>query len=341
MRALRMVIIFVVIIMFLALLGVLIKRAFLTKDDKPLQSEEKVITVEKRDLISTISATGIVQPKTKVEIIAPKRGRIDKVLVEEGNKIEKNRILALMSSEERVALLDTARVNLEEAKKSKKRKRIRAATKELTLAQNTYKQIPIISPIEGTIIFKGVKPNQYVSHDKVLFILSDVLVIVAQVNEADIGMVKLGQPLRITTDAFPDRVFNGNVDKIAFESKTIDDITYYDIITDPKITDNLLKSGMTANIEIIIEEKRDALCLPIYAIQYFEEGQFVIVENENNNYNIVKIETGINDGQYIEIINGLFEGQKVLLKQIDKKEESKQNRSPFSVKDLKFYRKKK
>ena len=200
----KKMVLYLTIILIIVTTGVYLIQNIPGEKNGPIQSEERFISVEKGDLTSKISATGTIQPKTKVEIIAPKRGRIDKVLAEEGTEVRNSQVLALMSNEERVALIDTARVNLEEAKKSKNRRRIREARKELNLAKTTYKQILIVAPIDGTLIYSDVKPGQNVSLDKTLFILADILVVVAQVDEVDIGKVKVGQPVKVTTDAFPD-----------------------------------------------------------------------------------------------------------------------------------------
>lgn len=194
--------------------------------------EEKLITAEKGDLTFKISAAGLVQPRTKVEIVSLKRGRVNEILVEEGDKVKKGEILAWMSSEELIALVDTASAALEEAKKNQDEEGIKKAKEELEIARNTYKKMPIVAPIEGIVILRGVEPGQTASLEEPLFILADVLVVIAQVDEVDIGKVKEGQPVRVTVDAFPDKTYEGKVAKIAFESKIVDNITYYDITTD-------------------------------------------------------------------------------------------------------------
>jgi len=332
-----------VIVIFAIILLLVFFALFITwenpQEENHIQFEEKIITAEKDDLISTISVTGIIQPKTKVEIIAPKRGRIDTVLAEEGAKIRKNQVLALISSEERVGLLDTAYVNLEEAKKSKNRRRIREARKELNLAKTTYKQIPIVAPIDGTLIYSDVKPGQNVSLDKILFILADVLVVVAQVDEVDIGKVKIDQPVKVTTDAFPDKVFEGKVTKIAFESKVIDNVTYYDITTDLSFTDGILKSGMTANVEITIFRKKDVLLVPKQVIIKKKEGEFVMLRKADGTYEERPVKTGLGDRNRIEILNGLNVGDKIVVKSEGSGEESEGKGRKFKIDLLKFFRK--
>lgn len=302
-------------------------------------AQEELFSVKRGDLAIKILATGMVQPKTKVEVIALKRGRIDEILVEEGNQINKGQILGWMSSEERIALVDTTLAGLEEAKKSQDEKRIKEAEQELRIAQNTYNQIPIVAPISGTLIFRGVEPGQTVSLDETVFILADVLVVVAQVDEVDIGKVKNGQLVNVTTDAFPDRIYQGKVTKIAYESRVIDNVTYYDITTDLLITDQILKSGMTANVEVIIVKKESALLVPRYAIIKEKEESFVLVKTDQGDYQKRRVKTGLADRKETEIVQGLTEGEKILINVTVLKGQSKDKGTGFKATDLKYFRK--
>lgn len=303
------------------------------------KEEEEFVYVKKGDLTIKISATGLVQPKTKVEVIALKRGRIDEILVEEGDQVKKGQILAWMSSEERIALVDTALAGLEEARKSQDEKRIKKAEEELETAQNTYMQIPIVAPINGIIILRGAEPGQTVSLDGTLFIIADVLVVVAQVDEVDIGKVKKGQSVNVNTDAFPDKVYQGKVSKVAYESNVIEGVTFYNITTDLLITDETLKSGMTANVEIIIAKKENVLLIPEYAVKKDKGESFALVKTDQGNYEKRQVKTGLSDRKNTEILEGLTEGEKIIIK-AKESEEKEKNKSPrFKASDIRYYRK--
>lgn len=334
----------IVIIILIVLIGLILGIGKLSESVKSSpkseeKEQEKSISVKRGDLSIKISATGLVQPKTKVEVIALKRGRINEILVEEGDQVKKGQILAWMSSEERVALVDTALAGLEEAKKSQDEKRIKKAEEELEIAQNTYMQIPIVAPIDGTIILRGVEPGQTAPLDEPLFILADVLVVVAQVDEVDIGKVKKGQSVNVTTDAFPDRVYQGKVAKIAYESRVIANVTYYDVTTDLLITDEILKSGMTANVEIILLKKESILLVPAYSIKKDKGESFVLVKTDKGDYEKKQVKTGLSDSINIEILEGLAEGEKIILKAEEPQEKKKGKGSGFKATDLKFFRK--
>ncbi|MFC1698599.1 efflux RND transporter periplasmic adaptor subunit [Candidatus Omnitrophota bacterium] len=301
------------------------------------RNKEELVSVEKGDLTTKISATGLVRPKTKVNIIPLKRGRINEILTEEGDRVKKGQILAWMSSEERIALVDTALAGLEETKKSQDEKRIKQAERELEIAQNTYAQIPIVAPINGIVILRGAEPGQTVSLDDSIFILADVLVVVARVDEVDIGKVKKEQPVNVIVDAFPDKTFQGKVTKIAFESKIVDNITYYEITTDLVLATGELKSGMGANVEIITFQKEEAMLIPAYLIKEGKNQSYVWIKKGPDDYKQRFIKIGFTDGKNVEVLSGLSAGEKIVIKQDELTEDASEKQYKFGVSHIRDY----
>ncbi|RLI00640.1 efflux RND transporter periplasmic adaptor subunit, partial [Candidatus Bathyarchaeota archaeon] len=158
------------------------------------------------DICVTVSTTGIVEPQNRVEIKPPIAGRIEEILGKEGDKVKKGDVLCLMSSTERAALLDAAHLKGE---------------KELKYWEEVYKSTPLIAPIDGQVIVRAVEPGQTVTVNDTILVLSDRLIVKAQVDETDIGKVKLGQRAVITLDAYPDIKVEARVNHISYESKII------------------------------------------------------------------------------------------------------------------------
>ncbi|MFH0753461.1 MAG: efflux RND transporter periplasmic adaptor subunit, partial [Candidatus Omnitrophota bacterium] len=155
---------------------------------------------------NAITATGTVQPQNRLEIKPPISGRIDKILVEEGQMVKSGDILALMSSTDRAALLDAARLQGGDILKN---------------WEDVYKPTPLIAPVDGEVIVKAVDPGQVVSASDAVVVLSDRLIVQAQVDETDIGKVKRGQMAEITLDAYPQLMVKAKVDHIYYESKVV------------------------------------------------------------------------------------------------------------------------
>ena len=108
------------------------------------EGELKTDKVTRGSIKAQIPSTGIVEPRNRLEIKPPVAGRIDKVLVTEGQKVKKGEVLAWMSSSDRAALLDAARSKGEE---------------ELKHWEDVYKPAPIVAPLNGFIIQRAVEPG--------------------------------------------------------------------------------------------------------------------------------------------------------------------------------------
>jgi len=179
-------------------------------------------------------------------------GRVDSILVEEGDKVKKGRILAWMSSTERAILLDAARSQGAEAIKH---------------WEEVYKQTPIIAQIDGEVIVRNIEPGQSVTKTTAVLVLSDKLVINAKVDETDIGKVKVGHEAKISLDAYPEVRERGTVTHISYESKMVNNVTTYDVEIIPNKIPSVFRSGMSSNVDIIQERKKDILILPLAAVR--------------------------------------------------------------------------
>lgn len=258
------------------------------------------VKVTKGNIKNTILSTGVVQPENRLEVKAAISGRMEKILVEEGQQVKKGQILAWMSSTERAALLDTA--------KSK-------GKQELAYWEDAYKATPLIAPIAGQIILKDVEPGQTITVQDALLVMSDRLCVKAQVDETDISQVKLQQKVEVTLDAYSDHPMEGNVVHIAYESKTVNNVTTYLVDIIPNAIPEFMKSGMTANVVFTTSEKEETLLLPASAVQK-ENGKYKVLIASNDKKSdptILPIEVGVNDGKKIEILSGLKEGDTVLM----------------------------
>lgn len=247
-----------------------------------------------------ISTTGTVQPQNRLEIKPPINGRIEEILVKEGNKVKKGQILAWMSSTERAALLDAARPQGEEA---------------LKYWQEAYKPTPLIAPINGEVIVRAVEPGQTVTSTTPVVVLSDRLIVKAQVDETDIGKVKLDQAAIISLDAYPGQKVKSKVDHIAYESKVVNNVTIYEVDILPGSVPDVFRSGMSANVDIIERSKENVLLIPLEAVKQDRKGSFVLLSQGPGKEPVKRIvKLGISDDQNAEIISGLETKDKIIVK---------------------------
>ncbi|MBN1621819.1 MAG: efflux RND transporter periplasmic adaptor subunit [Endomicrobiales bacterium] len=253
-----------------------------------------------RDEISiSFRLSGEVKPRNRIEIKPQVSGRIEEILVVEGQDVKKGQVLAWMSSTERAALLDTVRSKSDE---------------ELSKWEDIYKPTPIISPMSGFIIARSKEPGQSVTVSDVILLLADKLIIEANVDETDLRHMKLNQEVSITLDAYPDKQFKGVVEHIAFDSEVISNVTVYKVKIKPLRIPENFRSGMTATVDVIAEKRDDALLLPAEAVLGRGERNFVFVKDKESGRKRTPVETGITDGKNIEIVSGINDDDIVLIR---------------------------
>ncbi|MCX6178657.1 MAG: HlyD family efflux transporter periplasmic adaptor subunit, partial [Chlorobiales bacterium] len=204
------------------------------------------------------------------------------------------------SSTERAALLDAAKLQ---------------GKSEQTYWENVYKKTAVIAPMDGQVIVRSVDPGQTVTTSDSLFVLSDRLIVKAFVDETDIGRVKIGQKAVIGLDAYPEIRVNGIVEHIYYESHLQNNVNIYNVDVIPDRIPDVFRSGMSANIKIIVREKNDALLLPTAAV-LTKNGKSVVLQKNGTTqqalrYSPVKI--GLQDESNIEILDGLADSSVVLL----------------------------
>lgn len=244
-----------------------------------------------------VSTTGIVQPRNRLEVMPPINGRVEKISVNEGDIVKKGQILIWMSSADRAALIDAARIQGES---------------QVKYWEEVYKPIPLVAPITGTIIVRGFEPGQNVTTSDAILVISDTLLVKGNVDETDIGRIRVGQRAEISLDAYPDIVVAGNVRHINYESTTVNNVTTYEIRIVPETIPGIFKSGMNANIRIYDQIRENVLLIPVGAVLYEKGSPFVMVKNNRGEGEKRKIETGVSDEYNIEVISGLDENETII-----------------------------
>jgi macrolide-specific efflux system membrane fusion protein len=254
---------------------------------------------EYNDISVFVSTTGVVEPQNRLELKPAVSGRIEEILVREGDRVSTGQVLARMSSTERATLLDAARSQGEET---------------LRHWEEVYKATPIISPIDGEVIVRAVEPGQTVATTTPVLVLSDRLIVKAQVDETDIGKIKIGQKAVISLDAYPETRITAAVDHIAYESETVNNVTIYEVDILPDKVPPVFRSGMSANVEITEQSRQHVLTLPEPAIKRMKKKTFVLVSRgPGKEPERREVELGLSDGERVEIVSGLSGDEQVLV----------------------------
>lgn len=264
-------------------------------------NNEKQINPSMEDIALTVVTTGLIQPQNRLQIKPSISGRIEEMLVKEGDRVIAGQILARMSSTERAALVDAARLESDEI---------------LEYWEAVYKKSPIIAPIDGDVIARYVEPGQTVTASDTILVLSDRLVVKAQFDETDIGRVNIGQDAVIVLDAYPDIRLQGVIDHIAYESEIINNVTIYNVDILTKAIPKILRSGMSVTVELIEKISRDAITVPASAVHYDGQRSFVLVKDASNRALEKDVAVGISNDNKTEIISGLSLDDNIIVQDI-------------------------
>jgi HlyD family secretion protein len=172
----------------------------------------------------------------------------------------------------------------------------------------------IVAPITGTVTQFDAKIGQFASPSVPLVsIISDSgYEVDAGVSETDVGKILVGDIVSMTLDAFPNETFAGSVFYLAPAETNTQGVINYQVKIAFAKADSRLKSGLTANIDIVTKRKDNVLVLPQYAILQNDLGTFVeVIENGVTKQNPVKL--GVQDQKgNVEVISGVTEGEQVL-----------------------------
>ena len=273
------------------------------------------VQATRQDLRVTKTATGEVKPQNRVEVKPAIPGRIEEILVREGDSVTQGQVLAWMSSTDRAALLDAARAQGPEV---------------LARWEAAYKAAPLMSPLVGTVIVRAVEPGQTVTTSDPVLVVADRLIVKAQVDETDIAAIALGQAASMTLDAYPEQPIPAHVDHIAYEAKTVNNVTIYEVDVLPDEVPDFMRSGMTATVTFTVTDKPGALVVPSEAVHHDDAGASVMTPGKNGRPVRRDVTAGVADGKWVEIVSGLQEGDAVLAPSLQMPRTGPKGKNPFS-----------
>ena len=239
-------------------------------------------TVAEYTVENTVTATGTIEPVETVEVGTQVSGKVEKIYVDFNDVVKKGELLAeldkltLTQSVSRAkASLTSAESQLNYAKltydRTKQLYEANAALVDLAYAE-------IYSPIDGIVLDRAVEVGQTVAASfstPTLFTLANDLTkmqVEADVDEADIGQVKVGQRVTFTVDAYMDDTFDGTVNQIRMKPTTTSNVVTYTVIIGAPNPDLKLFPGMTASVTIVTEEQK-GLAVPAEAFNFTPDDQ--------------------------------------------------------------------
>jgi HlyD family secretion protein/macrolide-specific efflux system membrane fusion protein len=224
-----------------------------------------------------------------------------------------------------------AQLEVETAQSDVKAKQVAVQTAEVALgaASDRLRYTQIIAPMDGTVTERGIQPGEVVTpgvqatfEGKALLTVSDLstLIVKADLNQIDVARVKMGQKVTLTLDALPGKTYEGLVTKIAPASVTPKgkDVDVFPVEATLSKSDGLIKPGMTADMRVHIETRKEILSLPIESVVKDQGKQYVtrviLDAKGKQKTERVEVKIGARNDREMEIVSGLSEGTKVLIK---------------------------
>lgn len=263
--------------------------------------------ITRGDIAVIVKATGTVNPVKTVQVGSQVSGIISKLYVDFNSQVKEGQIIAQIDSTFLAASVKEAEANYEralaqanEARRNLKRteelyKKNLVSQAEMDAAQTSYettlaqlKQAQaaldrakvnlrysiIRSPIDGVVVSRDVDVGQTVAASlqapKLFVIANDLkkMQVEANVDEADIGNVKIGQDVNFTVDAYPNQEFYGKVTQIRLSPQMVQNVVTYTVIIEVPNPEMKLMPGMTATVSILVDRKENVMKVPALALRF-------------------------------------------------------------------------
>ncbi|MEW5974605.1 MAG: efflux RND transporter periplasmic adaptor subunit [Acidobacteriota bacterium] len=216
-------------------------------------------------------------------------------------------------------------VAVTKAEMARAKAQVAQAQATLDRTEEDLRNSTIVSPMDGLVLSRDVEVGDAVSSILILgsqatliMNLGDVsdVYVLGKVDEADIGKVYLGQPARIVVESFKEEAFEGKVTKISPLGVEKDNVTTFEVRVSIRNPTGKLKANMSANAEIILQEKKGVLLIPESAVLYDKQRNSSVQlpdPRTETGRRTIAVKLGISNGVKAEVVEGLKEGQQVIL----------------------------
>ncbi|SPE57210.1 Secretion protein HlyD [Verrucomicrobia bacterium] len=388
---------FVKLIVGVVVVGGIAATLLLTRKSKPIPPE-KIAQVERGDIARSVVARGRIEPLSRVEVKSKANGIIQALLVDVGDMVKENQILAELDKadlqaqvREAKATLEGEQANLKVAEAAEGRARIEVANPELAFLERDYvraqglfkekiasqqqlddaqrafemsqnrqqllesavrtavaqveqaraqiaaaqaaldraeenlRYATIRAPISGIVLTRDTELGDAVSSilnlgsaATLIMTLGDVssVYVKGEVDEADVGKAECGLRVRTRVESFPNETFDGVVRRISPMGREQNNVTTFEVRVTISNPQGKLRSRMTANAEIVLEEHQGVLLVPEAAMTYDKDKKPTVQlldPSAKDGSTKRAIKTGISNGQRTEVLEGLKESDKVVL----------------------------
>lgn len=348
------------------------------KEEQINFKQEKVAT---HTLQNSITATGTIEAVTSVTVGTQVSGIVNKLYVDYNSVVKKGQVIAELDKTNLISELNTAKANLASTESNlsyqsanmkryqtlykkglvsadeyenallayrQAKEQVASSRENVQKAQTNLGYATITSPIDGTVISKSVEEGQTVAASfntpELFTIAKDLknMQVIANVDEADIGGVAVGNRVNFTVDAYPDDTFEGVVKQVRLEATTTNNVVTYEVVISAPNADLKLKPGLTANVTIFTKEQANILSVANKALRFTPtketvgknmkivdcKGKNKVWTLNGNTLTAHSVNIGQSDAMHTQIISGIKAGQSVITEiVVDASEDDSQQQS--------------
>lgn len=314
--------------------GAVLAWRYMPSNEEPVNAHQSTMVAQRGDISNIISASGSLSAQASAQLKASRSDTIVEITVEEGDYVEEGRVLVRFEDDqERLSLLRAenalkeAESELESARASqassseiqKKERIVEERVLELELKEKELAETTLIAPFSGIVskiyLEKGeLILGKTVSASEPILKLLDTSRLLTEVNvdEVDISQLKVSQEARITVDAYSDEIFPGEVVSIAPEATITSGLVTIKVRIELTKANPKLKPGFTTSTDIVVDEAKNVIILPVEEVQERGRGHVVMVLEEGEP-SPRPVQVGVSDGIYVEITSGLEEGEVIVV----------------------------
>lgn len=350
------------------------------KEEQINFKQEKVAT---HTLQNSITATGTIEAVTSVTVGTQVSGIVNKLYVDYNSVVKKGQVIAELDKTNLISEQNTAKANLASTESNlsyqsanmkryqtlykkglvsadeyenallayrQAKEQVASSRENVQKAQTNLGYATITSPIDGTVISKSVEEGQTVAASfntpELFTIAKDLknMQVIANVDEADIGGVAVGNRVNFTVDAYPDDTFEGVVKQVRLEATTTNNVVTYEVVISAPNADLKLKPGLTANVTIFTKEQANILSVANKALRFTptketvgKDMKIVDCKGKNkvwtlngNTLTAHSVNIGQSDAMHTQIISGIKAGQSVVTEIVVDTSEDEEDSQPQS-----------
>lgn len=290
--------------------------------------------ITKSDIRETVSVVGKIEPNTYADLSFLATGTVDKVLVGQGEAVRagdeiavldtavlqsemKKALVALSIAEENEKLAHRSWDDLKPEERAVKKLTTKQARENILTIRAEVGKSHLIAPIDGMLSKFDIRVGENATLGKVIGRVSGTgdFLLKADVPEADIAKVTVGKQAEVTFDSLSsDEKFSATVSSVEPSSTVIQDVIYYTVTFLLERQDDRLKEGMSADIDVMVSERKQVLAVPYRALGRDGSRVFVEVALDAISSERRYVETGVEgDDGLTEILSGVQEGEQVIV----------------------------